>query len=325
MQGCADIARRLGVLVEQHVLPRDQHVVEDDQRVDLVEAVGERIVLGRRAAGEAGAADEFEPRRAEIADEADGVVGELGIAPIGDRRLGEGLIGIGRRSLVLGAAHDDPGIGLLDDMEQHVGVLILRPLRAVALGIGVCRDVERVLRDGALDMGPDVDGEARIDLVEQILPVIERPHLADRLVADAGDDAADLVEHGIGGAALGVPILRRVGQLEADGEILAARTVGHRVAMADLVLHVVDAGADVDQRLEHRMGRHVGDAFAVDIDLAAVAERIAILGAGTNHRLFLSLIRRRAARCRVRRAARSRVRYRAAAPPRFRRRRGRGR
>ena len=51
----------LRVPIEQHVLPGDQHVVEDDKRIDLVEAVGERIVLGRGAAGEAGAADVLQP------------------------------------------------------------------------------------------------------------------------------------------------------------------------------------------------------------------------------------------------------------------------
>jgi hypothetical protein len=50
--------------IEQHVLPGDQHVIEDDERIDLVEAVGERIVLDRSSAGEAGAADELQAWRA---------------------------------------------------------------------------------------------------------------------------------------------------------------------------------------------------------------------------------------------------------------------
>ena len=63
VQRRADEGGRPRVPVEQHVLPGDQHVVEDDQRVDLVELVGQRIVLGRRAAGETGAADVLQARR----------------------------------------------------------------------------------------------------------------------------------------------------------------------------------------------------------------------------------------------------------------------
>ena len=41
------------------------------------------------------------------------------------------------------------------------------------------------------DVAGDVLGELGIDLVEHVLAVEQRPHLADRLVADPGDDAAD--------------------------------------------------------------------------------------------------------------------------------------
>jgi hypothetical protein len=60
VQSSADVGRRLRMPVEQHVLPRDQHVIEHHQRINLVEAIGERVVLGRCAAGKAGAADEFQ-------------------------------------------------------------------------------------------------------------------------------------------------------------------------------------------------------------------------------------------------------------------------
>jgi len=36
--------------VKEHVLPRHQHIVEDDQCIDLVEAVGERVIGGTGAA-----------------------------------------------------------------------------------------------------------------------------------------------------------------------------------------------------------------------------------------------------------------------------------
>ena len=58
-----------------------------------------------------------------------------------------------------------------------------------------------------VDVALDILGEARIDLVEDVLAVPQRPHLADGLVADAGDDAADVVHDGVDGAALVVPVL----------------------------------------------------------------------------------------------------------------------
>ena len=64
-------------------------------------------------------------------------------------------------------------------------------------------------------------GETRIDLVQDVLAVPQRPHLADRLVADARDDAADLGRDGVDGPALVVPVLLLEGQPQADGEALA--------------------------------------------------------------------------------------------------------
>ena len=90
----------------------------------------------------------FHARRAHVSDEADGVVRQLAVAPVGDRRFDEGLVGVGRRRLELGALDDDPGVGLLDHVQEHVGVLLLRPLGTVPFGIGVGRDVEGVLPGG---------------------------------------------------------------------------------------------------------------------------------------------------------------------------------
>ena len=144
VQRGADVGRRARVAVEEDVLPRDLDVVEDDQRVDLVEAVRDRIV-GRPARGPRSPVRQmcFMPARAHVDDEADRVLGQLRVAPVGDRRLREGLVGVGRGGLVLRAAHDDAVVGLAHDVQQHVGVLILRALGAVALRIGVGGDVER--------------------------------------------------------------------------------------------------------------------------------------------------------------------------------------
>ncbi len=273
MQRGAHEHRRLRVAMEHHVFPRHQHIVEDDERVDLVEAAGNRIVLQRPAPGETCAADELQAGRTEIADEAHRIVGDRAVAPVGDGRLGEGLIGIGSGRLVLRATHDDPGIRFLHDMQQHVGILLLRRPRAIALGIGVGRHVERVAVQHPVDVIADVRREARVHLVQHVLPVEQRPHLADGLVADTGDGAARLVQHAVGRAALVPPVFLGDRQLVGDAVDLPVLGEGHHVLGARIELHVVDARAHIDQRLEHGVGRHVLHPLAVDIDLTPLADR----------------------------------------------------
>jgi len=94
-------------------------------------------------------------------------------------------------------------------MQQHVGVLLLRPLRPVAFGICIGRDVERVQSHGPVDEPADIFCESGIDLAQNVLAIEQRPHLADGLVTDAGHDTADLVQHRLDRAAFGVPVIRR--------------------------------------------------------------------------------------------------------------------
>src|SRR5262249_22624662 len=148
--------------IEQDIFPRYKHVVEYHQAIDLIETIGKRVVLDRTTASEAVAAYELQIGRAELADEADRVVRQFRVAPIGDRGLSECLIGVGRRSLVFRTAHDDSGVGLLDNMEQHVGILLLRSLRAVAFWIGVSRNVESVALDHSGHVSTDVLCKLRI-------------------------------------------------------------------------------------------------------------------------------------------------------------------
>ena len=226
VQRPADEARRARVLVEQDVVPRDQHVVEDEKRVDLVEAVGERVVPLGLDPGEPGPADVLETGRVHGADETERVLGVLLVAPVRDRRLDERLVGVRRGGLVLGPAHDDAGVGLPDRVQQHVGVLIARVLGAVTLGVGVGGDVERIVLDHEVDVPADVLGKARVDLVQHVLAVVERPHLARGLVAHPGDHAADLVHDRIDRGVLVEPVLAGAGRLQADRAAFAA--VGRR-------------------------------------------------------------------------------------------------
>ena len=127
--------------------------------------------------------------------------------------------------------------------------------------------------------------ESGIDLVQNVLAVVQRPHLADGLVADPGYDAADLVQHRFNRRTFGVPIGLRARQLEGEGADLASTAlVAQRVGKSWIMLHVIDAGSHIDQRPEHRMRGYVFDALAVDPDLAAIADRIAVLFSRAYHR-----------------------------------------
>ena len=93
----------------------------------------------------------------------------------------------------------------------------------------------------------------RVHLVQHVLAVEQRPHLADGFIADARDDAADRFQNRVGCAALVPPILLGSRQLVGDCVPLAVRLETQDVAGCGLVLHVINARADVDQRLEAGM------------------------------------------------------------------------
>ena len=168
-------------------------------------------------------------------------------------------------------------------MQEHVRVLLLGRPGPVALRIGVRGDVERVALQNQADVGLDVLREAGVDLRQHVPAVMERPHLADGLVAHPGDDPADLFENRVDGPALCPPVVLGQGQGVADGVPLAVPLDRHHVPRRRIVLHVVDSRADVHERLEHRVGSDVLDPDTVHVDLAAVPQRRAILLAGSDH------------------------------------------
>ena len=266
---------------------RDQAIPQapeaSHQRLHLVEAVGQRIVVHAAAAGEARAADVLHAWGAHLHDAAQRVVRQFLVGPGAHRGLEEGLVGIGRRGLVLGAADDDAGVGLLDHAHHHVRVLVLRGQRTVALGVGVGRDVEHVIGHHGLDVAVDVLGEARVDLGQDVAAVVQRPHLADGLVAHAGDHAADVLHHGVHGGQLVVPVLLLARRTVQDGVRLAAVPVGHAIGVGGIVGHVVHARPDVHDGLEGGVRGHVGDPLAVDPDFPPVAQPFAVLLSRTNH------------------------------------------
>jgi hypothetical protein len=169
-------------------------------------------------------------------------------------------------------------------MHHHVGVLILRRLGAVALGIGIGRDMEDVGLDHALDMAGDVLGELRVDLVEDIASVIQRPHLAHGLIAHARDDAANILHDRVDGLPFVMPVLLHFGQAVEDGMAVAVLLIGERRGMLIVMLHVIHACPYVDDRLHRRMGCDVLHPLAVDPHFPPVAQALTILLTRPDHR-----------------------------------------
>jgi hypothetical protein len=123
------------------------------------------------------------------------------------------------------------------------------------------------------------------------LPIEQRPHLANGLIADPCHDATDLVQYRLDRLALGAPVGLRVRQLEGDRTDLVRLTaVAQRVCKPWVVLHVVDARPHIDEGAEHHMHGRVFDAVAIYPDLAVVADRVSVLLSGAYHRRSLSVL-----------------------------------
>jgi hypothetical protein len=76
---------------------------------------------------------------------------------------------------------------------------------------------------------------------------------------------------------------RSLAMLVGDGVARTVLAEAQDVARSGLVLHVVDPRADIDERFQHRVARHIFHALAIDVHLAVVADGIEVLLAGSNH------------------------------------------
>ena len=137
-----------------------------------------------------------------------------------------------------------------------------------------------------LHVAPDVVGKARVDFVQHVLAVVERPELAHRLVADPDDHAAQIIEGRLDGGALGLPVFPGSRQPVRDQAALAivVGNVGREIIECRLMRQIVNPGARVDDRLERRVGRNIGDPLALDPDRATIPQaRPVVVAAPKGH------------------------------------------
>ena len=287
-----EVVGLLDVAVDEHVLPRHQHPVEDEDRVVLVQPAGERIVeraahhLGNHLVG--GPADQLHPRRAHRDRAHDRellalhrhrpVVGDEVV--VGERRSGRDD---------LGAADDDPVVALLLDVHEHVADVLQRPVavdgrvddRVVPVQdplLGLAVPAPGVVLVGLIEVGVGAQRGQERRLVVGAAPqppIAQTGPLGDRLqVADAVLGAARVAEELVGApAAAGVGL---------GGDHVAGRGIVQRVVQPR------DRPGGVTER---RVRRDVLDPLAVDVHLPAVAQALQILLARQRPGLGLRRVR----------------------------------
>src|SRR5689334_12730540 len=125
-------------------------------------------------------------------------------------------------------------------------------------------------------MSVHVGGETRINLIQNVPTIVERPHLANRLVAYSRHDTAYVIEHNIDGSTFFLPIFLRIRKLQPDRVAIARLFVNitHSILGSFFMGKIVDSGTNVNRRLQHGMERHILYFLAINPDLAAVADRI---------------------------------------------------
>ena len=263
---------------EEHPVPRDEHVVEDRQRVGDLVARGDRVVDRRVAAAREWARDEFEPPGVDGHRERERVVA-VGL-PHGPGRQDDQLVGedgVGR--VRLRPAHHDPVRLPVDHAHVVVGVLLLaRPAAPVAL------DVRLGDPHGQVVLGD-------VPVVRAEAVVVRRPEL---LLHGAGDDVAggeevraDLAdEHdqrppGARGLrdhlAAAQEVLGRARELVEAVQLPALLHVADEVTVPGVVGDRVVDRAVAGALAELGMGGDVGHALAPVVDPAVVPERLEVL------------------------------------------------
>ena len=273
-----EVVGLLDVAVDEHVLPRHQHLVEDEDRVVLVQPAGERVVeraahhLGNHLVGRP--ADQLHPGRAHRDRAHDRELPTLHRhRPV----VGDEVVVSERRSGGddLGAADDDPVVALLLDVHEHVADVLQRPVavdrrvddRVVPVQdalLGLAVPAPSVLLVGLVEVGVGAERGQERRLVVGAAPeppVAQAGPLGDRLqVADAVLGAARVAEELVGAPA-------------APGVGLG----GDHIAGCRVVQRVVQPRDRAGRVTERGMRGDVLDPLAVHVHLPAVTQALQVL------------------------------------------------
>ena len=280
--GLLDIAK------DEDVLPGDEHLVHDEDRVVLVEAARQRIV--ERAAEHGGAlfvrdaADEFGALGVGRNDEDEGEIPVLDRQQPDMRDKGE----MGQRRAGgddLGAGDVDPGIGLAG----HMRIDVSRAARRTRSHVAVDRRVDERMVDERYPLLAVSVPAPRIFLIglikfrigaqrrEKCGLVVGRPPEPPIGQARPGRDRVAAGDQLLGGA--------RRHEIPMGEAAPFGRAGQHALAIGMVAMQrVVESGDHPRGIAKGRMGGHVLDPLAVDPHLPAVVEAIEEFLAGVGKR-----------------------------------------
>ncbi|MEZ4523193.1 MAG: hypothetical protein R3A46_16360 [Thermomicrobiales bacterium] len=162
---------QLGISIEEDALPGHEDVIEDDDRIHLLEAGTERVIVLQAVEIVRLPADKLQAGRAAGDDEAEGVRGVLGIGF--DDRRGKDLDLVGHRSESgehSGALDDDAVVALLFDPGCQEGIgLLVGGFGAVGLRVDQRVSQTEVFFARLLIVVDDVVAEAGVVVREEIV------------------------------------------------------------------------------------------------------------------------------------------------------------
>jgi hypothetical protein len=172
----------------------------------------------------------------------------------------------------LGATHDQAVFGLVDDAEMSkCAVLLVRPLRAIALRIDDGMSQEQVAVAAILVVGPHVARELFAALPEEVGALGPGHQHGVEVIGRATDHA----EGGVCPDLHRFATLHDVGEAARDHERRTGNSaladIGHDLAVFRPCLQVVERRDGFDWAAKHRVGGDVVDASARDPDLARMS------------------------------------------------------
>ena len=267
--------------MQQHVFPRNEHVIEHEDRVVLVEARRQRIIE-RRAHHARGhlvgrAAEQLHAGRVHRRDEHHR---KIGVVQRHGGVLAEEIIVRERRRgrHHLGAGHVNAGVGVFLDGDVDVLDLIHR------FGAIHRRIDDGVIHEQHVFLGAPVPGLGVLgELAIEIVIGAERVHQRRLVVRRAPHPAVGHARPVRDGVALSNQFLARTRGAEEFVREAAGAGIG-RSGQQRLGLGVVQRVIEPRDRArgiaERRMGGDILDPLAVDVDFPAVAQAFQVLRAG---------------------------------------------